>query len=93
MSNQHAFKKLLQPFADDYANLEHRIRERVAGMDRGALVALESAAKKPTATNVWWATYRVAPMVRDAVREQLHYMDNFGAVPSGAEHSGEERGR
>jgi hypothetical protein len=66
------WRDLLEPWANRYADRCESTDEHVAGLDDAALNALGRAALRPTQTNVWWASYNVAPLVREAVRREQY---------------------
>lgn len=66
------WKVELQPFAEQYATVIGSIDEHVTKLDDAELARLLSDTQRPNRSNCWWATYAVAPVIRDQCRgEQL----------------------
>jgi len=64
------WNKVLEPYAQVFANLRERIRE----LTDLELKELLEACKQPTATNCWWITFHAArflmPWVCEEIRER-----------------------
>lgn len=73
--------KNLQQFADWYMELAAKIRADLIGRDRLELEALIDDADHMTKTNCGWATYEVAPIVRDAAEIVLQQRKRKEAKP------------
>jgi hypothetical protein len=65
----------LRPFAERYAEVVAAIRADLEAMTTDELKRVVAATKKPGQANCWWATYRVAPLVRDEAKTILHARD------------------
>lgn len=60
----------LDPFARLYATMEAGISADLEAMTDAELSKTLAATRRPTQTNAWWATYAVAPIVAELVREE-----------------------
>ncbi|MCW2545406.1 MAG: hypothetical protein JWM40_2958 [Frankiales bacterium] len=69
-ARERAMLDLLEPVALAYIELIQDIETYVEGLPDSALAELLAAAEFPTGTNCWWATYRVARLVREAARHE-----------------------
>jgi len=65
-SERQTWRERLDPFAAAYAH----VTDAVLTMSDDELRKTLAATKRPTQTNSWWAAYRVAPIVADAVRDE-----------------------
>lgn len=65
------WKQVLEPWATRYTELVEALNTLCVDLSDKDLQRFGDAAVRPTTTNCWWATYAVAPLVREAVaREQ-----------------------
>jgi hypothetical protein len=69
MSNEKTWKKLLAPWGEQYARLDHDLRQHCEQLSDDDLLALQNASRRPTRTNCGWDVYRVAHIVWEATRE------------------------
>lgn len=65
--NEPTWKNTLDPFAQEWSKLDNLLREHVVALSDHELQRLLIDTKKPTQTNCWYATFRVAPLVAAAV--------------------------
>lgn len=75
------WKKRLGPFAYLYLDFESAIEEKLKEDSDADLKSLMEAAEKTTATNCWWAIYRVAPFVREEAARLLLARDRQRKEP------------
>ena len=74
MSEQRTtWQKRLEPFGHIYAAMVREIEAQVDAMTDDELQKVLAATKRPTPTNIWWATYNVAPLVTDAVEGERRH--------------------
>ena len=62
------WKKRLEPFAQVYAKMEESISVGVGLKTDKELKSLIAAAKLPTSSNCWYATYHIAEVVDSEAR-------------------------
>ena len=73
MSTQRTpWKKRLEPFGELYAAMEYAILNRLESMTDDELRKTLAATKCPTQTNVWSASYRVAPTLAEAISSEQY---------------------
>jgi len=77
----------LKPFATAYA----RMRRRIERMTDDQLYDVIRAAERTSTTNVWWASYNVAPSVRQWAEAELqrraYEREKASAVHDSKDHS------
>ncbi|KKM92608.1 hypothetical protein LCGC14_1216690 [marine sediment metagenome] len=66
------WKKKLEPFAQAYVKMEESISEGVGLKTDKELKSLIVAAKLPTSSNCWYATYHVAEIVTEEALRALY---------------------
>ena len=74
------WKTRLDPFADAYAEMSRTVEDAVRQMTDAELDALLNATTLPTQFNCGWPTYRVAPVVAEAVNRQQYDRSRAEAV-------------
>lgn len=72
MSTRLTWKTRLAPFADEYSAMLAAVERIVESMTDDELTKVLAATRRPSQTNCWWAIYRVAPIVREAVLEERY---------------------
>jgi hypothetical protein len=67
---ERAWKSLLDPWGDTYGQFLISLDAHCENLSDDDLEALAAAAAMPSQSNCGWTTYRVAPIVRDAIRSE-----------------------
>lgn len=69
-SSSATWKERLDFFAKRYNAMVADIEAEVRALSDQDLAALIAATRRPTSMNCWWATFRVAPIVREVAEEE-----------------------
>jgi hypothetical protein len=70
--DERRWRQILDPIAFAHCELVNAIEDYVAGLPDDVLADHLRAAEWPTSTNCWWASYNVAPLLRQAVRHEQY---------------------
>lgn len=65
------FNAQLLPFAGMCSDMHEAIRARIDAMPDERLFGLVRASREVTTSNCWWATFQVAPIVREETEAAL----------------------
>lgn len=66
------WKTRLEPFAQKLAAMQNDIAAMLSSQDDKEIKKIISACRRPTETNCWWATFRIADTVKTEAEVILH---------------------